>query len=221
MSDPTPPAAWVRRYPGVRLDESSAALGDFVVLGMPPKGAQPGGLETRIGLRAVIRSHTVIYAGTVIGDDFETGHGALVREFNRIGSRVRVGSHSIIEREVVIGDGVQIHSCAFVPEFSVLEPGAWIGPGTVVTNARYPLGHDAKQSLRGAHVETGAIIGAHVTLLPGVRIGAGALVGAGAVVVRDVPPGVVVAGNPARIIRRVTDIPAYAERGDPAKGEPT
>lgn len=200
---------WVKRYPSVAIDETTATLGEFVILGVPPRGCAPGALETTIGRRAVIRSHTVIYAGNVIGDDLQTGHGVLIRESNQIGHRVSIGSHSIIEHHVVIGDGVRIHSNAFVPEFTILEAGAWIGPGTVVTNARYPRSPGAKDAIRGPRVGAGAIVGAHVTLLPAVQIGAGALVGAGAVVVRDVEAGVVVVGNPARVIGRVADLPAY------------
>jgi len=199
------------RYPGVVLDEATLTVGEFVVIGVPPRGREPGALATRIGARAIIRSHTVIYAGNVIGDDFQTGHGVLVRESNRIGRRVSIGSHSIVEHEVEIGDDVRIHSQAFVPEFTVLEPGATIGPGAVLTNTRYPWSRRAKETMRGPHVEAGAIVGASVTILPGLRIGRGALLGAGAVVVRDVEPGVVVVGNPARVIGRVDDIPEYAE----------
>jgi acetyltransferase-like isoleucine patch superfamily enzyme len=196
-------------YPGVTIDEDSLTVGDFVIIGVPPRGREPGALPTQIGCRAVIRSHTVIYAGNTIGDDFQTGHAVLVRETNRIGHRVSIGSHSVIERDVLIGDDVRIHSNAFVPEYSVLEARCFIGPGTVLTNARYPWSPSAKADLRGPIVETGAIIGANVTLLPGVRIGAGALVGAGAVVVSDVPPRAVVVGNPARVVRDIEDIAAY------------
>ena len=197
------------RYPGVTLDEDSLAVGEFVIIGVPPRGRGPGALVTQIGARALIRSHTVIYAGNTIGDDFETGHAVLVREGNRIGHRVRIGSHSVIERDVFIGDDVRIHSNAFVPEYSVLEAKSSIGPGTVLTNSRYPWSTGAKGDLRGPHVETGAIVGGNVTLLPGVRIGAGALVGAGAVVVKDVPAGAVVVGNPARVVRGIDEIAAY------------
>ena len=202
-------AATFSRYPGVILDEDSLAAGEFVIIGVPPRGQAPGALDTRIGARATIRSHTVIYAGNVIGDDFQTGHGVLIRESNQIGHDVSIGSHSIIEHHVIIGDGVRIHSNAFVPEFSVLEAGCAVGPGTVFTNTRYPWSPGAKDTMKGPHVEPGAIIGANVTLLPAVRIGAGALVGAGAVVVTDVAPGVVVVGNPARVVRAVKDLAAY------------
>jgi acetyltransferase-like isoleucine patch superfamily enzyme len=79
----------------------------------------------------------------------------------------------------------------------------------VFTNAVYPLAPDAKRNLKGPHLMRGAKIGANATLLPGVVIGVDALVGAGSVVVRDVPGGAVVAGNPARVIGTTAEIDAY------------
>lgn len=190
---------------------SEPEIGAFVVVGEPPRGHAPGELATILGARAVLRSHTVIYAGNLIGDDFQTGHGVLVRESSTIGHHVSIGSHSIVEHHVSIGSNVRLHSGVFVPEFSVLEDDCWLGPHVVVTNARYPRSARAKEQLRGAHIGRGAKIGANVTLLPGIVIGESALVGAGAVVTRDVPPGAVVAGNPARVIKSVTDIPDYLE----------
>jgi acetyltransferase-like isoleucine patch superfamily enzyme len=95
----------------------------------------------------------------------------------------------------------------FIPEYSVLEEGCWIGPNVVFTNAKYPLSPGVKDNLAGPTIRKGAKIGANVTLLPGVVIGENALVGAGSVVVRDVPPGAVVAGNPARVIRQISELP--------------
>ena len=197
-------------YPNVHLG-ADAQIGEYVVLGVPPRAHSPGELETRIGARAVIRSHTVIYAGNVIGDDFQTGHGVLIREANQIGHRVSVGSHSMVEHHVVIGDGVRIHSQVFVPEYTVLEDGCWLGPNVVLTNARYPLSRGVKERLQGPIIRARAKVGANATVLPGVVIGENALVGAGAVVVGDVPPGVVVAGNPARVIRDVSEIEEYKQ----------
>ena len=195
-------------YPNVLLG-SDVEIGEYVVIGVPPRGKEPGELETRIGPNAMIRSHTVIYAGNVIGANFQTGHGVMIRELNEIGDNVSVGTHSIVEHHVRIGNNVRIHSNAFIPEYSVLEDGAWVGPNVVFTNALYPLSPDAKANLKGPHLLPGAKIGANATLLPGVVIGRNALVGAGAVVVRDVPDGKVVVGNPARIIKDVTDLEAY------------
>ncbi|MDZ7374226.1 MAG: acetyltransferase [candidate division KSB1 bacterium] len=197
-----------RLYPNVVLGRD-VKLGDYVVIGVPPAGKMEGELPTKIGDNAVIRSHTVIYAGNVIGKNFQTGHGVLVREENEIGDNVSIGSHSVIEHHVKIGNGVRIHSQAFVPEYSILEDGCWIGPNVVLTNAKYPLSPDAKKNLKGPTIRAGAKIGANATVLPGVTIGRNALVGAGSVVVEDVPDGKVVAGNPARVIKDVSEIAAY------------
>ena len=188
-----------------------AEIGPFAIVGMLPRDKEVHKLKSRIGARAIIRSHTVIYAGNVIGDDFQTGHGALVREENEIGNNVSIGSHSIVEHHVKIGNNVRLHSNVFVPEFSILEDDCWLGPNVVVTNARYPRSKNVKAELRGAHIKRGAKIGANATLLPGVVIGENALVGAGAVVTRDVPDGAVVVGNPARVIKNVHELAAYAE----------
>ncbi|MEW6105722.1 MAG: DapH/DapD/GlmU-related protein [Bacillota bacterium] len=195
-------------YPNVHLGPG-CEIGPYVLIGVPPRGASPGAIPTHVGPRAIIRSHTVIYAGNRIGAGFQSGHGVMIREFNEIGDNVSIGSHSIVEHHVQIGNGVRIHSGAFVPEYSILEDGCWIGPHAVLTNARYPLSRAAKQELKGPVVGKGAKIGANATLLPGITIGENALVGAGAVVVRDVPVGKVVVGNPARIIGDVADLDAY------------
>ena len=183
-------------------------IGGFVIIGEPPAGTRPGEMvETHMGPGALVRSHTVIYAGNRIGANFQTGHGVLIREFNEIGSDVSVGSGSIIEHHVKIGNRVRMHSGVFIPEFSTIEDDCWFGPHVVLTNARYPGSPDAKANLKGPVIGRGAKIGANATILPGVVIGSGALVGAGAVVSKDVPPGVVVAGVPAREINRIANLP--------------
>ena len=194
--------------PNVHLG-SNVKIGKFVIIGVPPLGRKPGELETRLGSNSLIRSHTVIYAGNVIGTHLQTGHGVMIRELNEIGDHVSIGSHSIIEHHVKIGNRVRIHSNAFIPEYSILEEDTWVGPNVVFTNALYPLSPDAKKNLKGPHLLSGAKIGANATLLPGIVIGRNALVGAGAVVVHNVPDGKVVAGNPARIIKDTNDLSAY------------
>jgi len=178
----------------VRLGRN-VTVEDFCIIGAPFPGGETE--ETVIGDGAVIRSHTVIYAGNTIGRNFATGNKANIRERNTIGDDVSIGTLSIVEHHVTIEDGVRIHSGVFVPEYSILKRGCWLGPGTVITNARFPLHPDAKKTLQGAIIEEDAKVGAHCTLLPGVRIGRGALVGAGSLVSRDVPAGQIAYGHPA------------------------
>jgi acetyltransferase-like isoleucine patch superfamily enzyme len=196
-----------RRYPGVQLGKGSQIY-EYVVLGVPPKDSG-GALKTFIGQRALIRSHTVIYAGNSIGVNFQTGHGVLIRELNKIGNNVSIGSHSIIEHHIGIGDNVRIHSNVFIPEYTIVEDSAWIGPNAVFSNARYPMSAGVKDRLKGPYIGEGAKIGANAVLLPGIIIGKHALIGAGAVVVKDVPDYKVVAGNPARNINDIRKIPEY------------
>lgn len=193
-------------YANVSLGAGSV-LEDFCILGTPPRGKKDGELATVIGDGAVIRTHTVIYAGNTIGKNFQTGNKVNIREANQIGNDVSIGTLSVIEHHVQIADRVRIHTQVFVPEFSVLEEGCWLGPNVVLTNARYPLSPGVKDQLAGPVIRKGAKIGANATILPGVVIGENALVGAGAVVTKDVPPGAVVVGNPARVIRDISELP--------------
>ncbi len=185
-------------HPDVKLGKG-CVIEDFVIIGTPPKGSVPGENVTVIGDNAIIRSHTVIYAGNKIGNNFQTGNKANIRELNEIGDDVSIGTSSVIEHHVKIGHGVRIHSQAFIPEYCVLEEECWIGPNVVLTNAKYPKSPDAKAKLAGVHIMQNSKVGANVTILPGIIVGKNSLVGAGSVVYRDVPPDMVVIGNPARV----------------------
>jgi acetyltransferase-like isoleucine patch superfamily enzyme len=198
-----------RIYLNVALGDGSL-VEDFCIVGAPPRGAADGELPTTIGRASTIRSHSVIYAGNTIGDRFQTGNKVNIRELNEIGDDVSIGTLSVVEHHVTIGNHVRIHTQAFVPEFSVLEEGCWIGPNVVLTNAKYPVSPGVKDALAGPVIRKGAKIGANATILPGVVIGEHALVGAGAVVTRDVEPGAVVAGNPARVIGHISALPYAA-----------
>ena len=179
---------------------------DFVIIGVPPVGRKEGELKTRIGDHAVIRSHTVIYAGNVIGDNFQTGNHTTIREENTIGRNVSIGTKSVVEFQTKIGDDVRIHSLAFIPEYCELRKGCWIGPQVVLTNTPYPSSTRSKEFQKGVVVDQYARIGANATILPGVTIGENALIGAGSVVTHDVPAWKVVVGNPAAIIKDVREL---------------
>jgi len=194
---------------------AGAQLDEPVFLGRPPRGKAAGELPLVIGENAVIRAFTVIYAGTTIGARFQTGHGASIREDNIIGDDCSVGTNAVLEFGNRIGNGCRIHSLSFL-EMTTLGNHVFVGPNVVFTDDPHPMGcPHYKECKGGAIVEDLVKIGAGVVVLPGIRIGRGALVGAGSVVVADVPPGMVVAGNPAKVIKKVEELtcpPGFFER---------
>ena len=152
---------------------------------------------TIIGKNAVLRSGTILYCDVVAGDNFSTGHNVLVRENTTIGDNVAIGSSSVIEGTCTLGNNISIQSMVFIPTHTSIANGVFIGPNTVLTNDRYPP--TGKPALAGPIVEDNVAIGANATILPGVRLGRGSAVAAGAIVTRDVPAGMLAIGAPARI----------------------
>ncbi len=193
-------------YPNVKLGRN-VVIEDFCLIGVPPRGSKEGELETVIGDNSVIRSHTVIYAGNKIGNNFQTGNKANIRELNEIADNVSIGTLSVVEHHVKIEEGVRIHTQVFIPEYSTLKKNSWVGPNVVFTNAPYPKSKNVKDELVGPVLHENAIVGANSTLLPGVQIGRDAIVGAGSVVTKDVAEGTVVAGNPAKFLKKKSELP--------------
>ena len=152
---------------------------------------------TIIGKNGVLRSGTIIYSDVIIGDNFSSGHNVLVRENTKIGNNVSVGSSSIIEGKCKIGNNVSIQSMVYIPTDVTIEDNVFIGPNSVLTNDKYPP--RGGKNLLGPVIRKGASIGANSTILPGISIGSGSLVAAGAVVTRDVPDYKLAIGNPAKI----------------------
>jgi acetyltransferase-like isoleucine patch superfamily enzyme len=187
-------------HPGVVLSDN-CIIEDYVIIGAIPKGYRNNELKTYIGNNAIIRSHTVIYAGNHIGDNFQTGNKANIRELNTIGNNVSIGTLSVVEHHIKIGNDVRIHTQSFIPEFTVIENNVWIGPNVVLTNAKYPNLPDTKNQLTACLLKQHSIIGANATVLPGMQIGEYSLIGAGSVVTKNVSPNTIVAGNPAKYIK--------------------
>ncbi len=165
--------------------------------------------DYKIGINSNIRQPTIIYPGNEIGDNFQTGHFVTIRENNKIGNNVSIGSHSNIEHHIIIENNVRIHSNCFIPEYSILKHDCWIGPNVVFTNAKYPKSIDVKTNLVGPIIEEYAIIGANSTILPAIKIGKHALIGAGTVVVRNVQEYEIVTGNPEKKIGDIRNLKKY------------
>lgn len=184
---------------GVNRVGQNARIFEPVTLGFPSRDrfGTTGYDGTSIGANAVLRSGTILYCDVVIGDDFQSGHNVVIREKTAIGNRVSVGTASVIEGNCRIGSGVSLQSMVYIPTDTIIEDAVFIGPNTVLTNDRYPPTRIG--GLKGPYIKKGAAIGANVTLLPGVCIGEGALVAAGAVVTRDVPDHKLALGTPAVI----------------------
>jgi len=156
-----------------------------------------------IGDGAIVRSFTIIYAGSRIGARLETGHHVVIREENQIGDEFRIWNHSTVDYGCVIGHRVRIHNHVYVAQFTTIEDDVFLAPGVMIANDSHPL---CAQCLKGPTIRRGARIGINVTLLPGVVVGEKALVGAGAVVTKDVPPGAVAVGNPARVVGAADEV---------------
>ncbi|MBU3179276.1 N-acetyltransferase [Clostridium estertheticum] len=155
-----------------------------------------------IGENALIRSDTIVYGETIIGNNFQTGHRVTIREKSMIGNNVRVGTLSDIQEECSIGNFVSLHSNVFVGEKSVIKDYVWIFPHVVLTNDPTP----PSEILIGVTIEAYAVVAAGSIILPGVNIGQESLVGAGSVVNRNVEKETVVVGNPAKKLCLTTDI---------------
>jgi acetyltransferase-like isoleucine patch superfamily enzyme len=117
-----------------------------------------------------------------------------------IGSDVNINDHVFVENDVTIGDRVTLKSGVQVWDGIHLGDDVFVGPNATFTNDPFPRSKQYPESFATTVVEEGASIGGGAVILPGIRIGRRAMIGAGAVVTKDVPPYAIVVGNPARIV---------------------
>jgi acetyltransferase-like isoleucine patch superfamily enzyme len=157
----------------------------------------------QIGEGAVIRSHSVVYSGVRIGEDFECGHHVTIREGTRLGDGVRIGTSSDVQREVTIGDYARLHSNVFVASRSTLEALTWLFPYVVLIDDPHPPSDTCTQ---GPTIRTFAAVGAGSMVSAGVEVGEGAVVGAMSLVRRDVPPNALAIGIPAKVVGTSADV---------------
>jgi len=138
-----------------------------------------------------------------IGDGTRVWQFVVIMPGARIGRDCNVCAHCLIENDVVLGDRVTLKSGVQLWDGISIESDAFIGPNVTFTNDMFPRSKHRPTTFLRTVVRRGASIGANATILPGIEIGENSMIGAGSVVTRDVPSGCVVAGNPARLIRRI------------------
>lgn len=159
----------------------------------------------RIGNRAFIGSRCTVYGGVQAGDDFDISDQTSIFTDNIFGDKVRIGPKAVVKNGCRVGSRVRINSQVFM-ERVIVEDDVFIGPQTVFTDDKHPPCPRYSDCVPKSHIESFVSIGANVTIAPGVRVGRGSQIYGGAVVISDIPPGSVVAGNPARVVKRVADL---------------
>jgi acetyltransferase-like isoleucine patch superfamily enzyme len=196
-------------YPGTVLGEGCRIL-DYAVVGKQPT-LGPRSTARRdelppleLGAGTIVSTGAIVFAGTTIGARTIIGDQACVRERCTIGDDVVIGRGALVENDTTVGALTKIQADAYVTAYSTVEDGVFIAPRVITTNDNFMGRTEKRHALRkGPIIRRGARVGAGAVLCPAVEIGEEAFVGAGAVVVGDVPPRVVVVGNPARVLRDV------------------
>jgi acetyltransferase-like isoleucine patch superfamily enzyme len=196
-------------YPGTVLGEGCRIL-DYAVVGKQPTlgprstTKQEDLPPLELGPGTIVSTGAIVFAGSRLGARVIVGDQACVRERCDVGEDVVIGRGALVENDTTIGALTKIQADAYITAYSTLEEHVFIAPRVITTNDNFMGRTEKRHALRkGPTIKRGARVGAGAVLCPAVEIGEEAFVGAGAVVVNDVPPRVVVVGNPARALRDV------------------
>jgi acetyltransferase-like isoleucine patch superfamily enzyme len=196
-------------HPGTIVGDGCRIL-DYAVVGKQPTLSPRSTAKreelppTELGAGTIVSTGAVVFAGTTIGARVVLGDQSCIRERVRIGDDVVVGRGSLVENDTSIGALAKIQAHAYITAYSTLEEHVFIAPCVATTNDNLMGRTEARHGLiKGPTIRRGARVGGAAVLCPGVEIGEEAFVGAGAVVTKDVPPRVIVVGNPARVLRKV------------------
>ena len=198
-------------FPGTVIGEGCRIL-DYAVVGKQPT-LSPRSTAKRedlppleLGAGTIVSTGAVVFAGTTVGERVIVGDQACIRERCTIGDDVVVGRGSLVENDTTVGALTKIQAHAYITAYSLLEDNVFIAPCVITTNDNF-MGRTEKrlELLRGPTIRRGARVGGGAVLLPGIEIGEEAFIGAGAVVIRDVPARALMVGNPARQLREVPE----------------
>jgi acetyltransferase-like isoleucine patch superfamily enzyme len=198
-------------YPGTVIGEGCKILDGAVVGKQPSLSARSTTKReelapAELGPGTIVSTGAIVFAGTHIGARVIVGDQACVRERCEVGDDVVIGRGALVENDTTIGALTKIQAMAYITAHSTLEEQVFIAPCVQTSNDNFMGRTEKRHALRkGPTIRRGARVGVGVVVCPAVEIGEEAFVGAGAVVVKDVPPRVVVVGNPARILRDVRE----------------
>ena len=161
-----------------------------------------------IGANSVIRAGTIIYAGCSMGEGFQTGSRAIIREESHFGKSCSFGALAQSDGQIKVGDNCRFHNNVFIATFTTIEDNVHFYPMSCTVDSLHP---PCQKGREGPHLGAGTIVGAKVLILPRVKVGAGAILAGASVVTHDVPPNMVVAGAPAKVIKNKADIRCHIE----------
>jgi len=161
---------------------------------------------TKIGANCLIRSHSIIYAGNILGDSVSTGHRVTLREYNQIGHHSVIGTLSDIQGNVSIGQYCRLHSNVHISQFSTVGDFVYIYPYVAITNDPYPPSND----LKGGTIGDYTTIAVHCIILSGFIVGKNCLLSANSVVKNNLPDYSLAMGDPAK---QVMDVRKFAILG--------
>jgi acetyltransferase-like isoleucine patch superfamily enzyme len=197
-------------YPGTVLGDGCRIL-DYAVVGKQPT-LSPRSTTKReelpplqLGPGTIVSTGAIVFAGSRVGARVIVGDQACLRERCDVGDDVVIGRGSLVENDTAVGARTKIQAMAYLTAYSTLEEDVFIAPCVQTSNDNFMGRTERRHELRkGPTIRRGARVGVGAVLCPAVEVGEEAFVGAGAVVVTDVAPRVVVVGNPARVLREVS-----------------
>jgi len=193
-------------YPGVELGIGTV-VEPFCLIGIPDRFHPVA--ATTIGSDSFIGSRSTIYCGVSAGDKFDISDQTTIFYDNEFGKNCRIGPKAIIKNGCRLGDNVRINASVFL-ERVVIGSFVFVGPGTVFTDDYHPPCPHYSECVKKTIIEPHVSIGANATIAPGITIGHHTQVYAGAVVISDVTPYSVMAGNPAQRIKDFRELECHS-----------
>lgn len=161
-----------------------------------------------IGEHSIIRAGAILYAGSSMGRGFQTGNRCVIREESHFGDNCSFGTLSQSDGLVKIGNNCRFHNNVFIATHTTVEDNVHFYPMSCTVDSMHPPCQIGRE---GPTVGAGSIIGAKVLLLPRVKIGRNCVVAGASVVTHDVPEGMVVAGAPAKVLKKREEVRCHLE----------